>query len=75
MAVIFHNTMYHSKQAKPMPRDFFVKAMTHDKEGYPHFDKQQLFDIYDRVGEEGFKTDTQRIDKIYDRLGAFYNYR
>ena len=45
------------------------------KEGYPHFDKKELSEIYNRICKEGFRTDTQKIDVIFQRLGAFYDYK
>jgi hypothetical protein len=35
------------------------------KEGYPHFDKKELSEIYNRICKEGFRTDTQKIDVIF----------
>lgn len=39
----------------------------------PHFEEQRINDIFDRVMNNEFKTDTLYIEKIYERIRAFNN--
>jgi len=74
LSVLFLNTVKHTKSVKPFDREFYIKQLRDEKLGYPHFSPEDLGLIYDRVSAEAFKTDTQRIERIYQRLGAFLNY-
>ena len=77
LAILFLNTIKHNKNVKniDMDRESFLKYMTDKKEGYPDFPREELGRIYDRIVKKAFKTDTQSIEVIYQRVGAFLNYR
>ena len=49
--------------------------LTDPNEGYPHFDQDKLAKMHQCVCQEGFRTDTQKIDMIFQRLGAFFDYK
>jgi len=47
-----------------------IQKLVVEDGGYP---KEKIFQIYDRIMAQQFKTDSLFIEKIYERIRAFSN--
>ncbi len=70
-SLIFLNTMNHNpkvEESRKITKEQFVKF---NEKALGPLTKEVLGEIYDRIVKDEFKTDTDELEKIYDRLSMF----
>jgi hypothetical protein len=70
-SLIFLNTLNHNPSVLPerkLTKEMFRKQNLYSNPGFPVC---KLDDIYARIMKQEFKTDTQYVEKIYERIRAF----
>ncbi len=70
-SLIFLNTMNHNpkvEECRKITKEQFIKF---NEKALNPLTKEYLGQIYDRIVKDEFKTDTDEIEKIYDRLSMF----
>jgi Sec7-like guanine-nucleotide exchange factor len=70
-SLIFLNTLNHNPSvsaARKLTKEQFVKQNLHSNPGFP---VTKLEEMFARIITNEFKTDTQYVEKIYERIRAF----